>query len=301
MTTGTKAERAAAAALAANNGFSLISSQKLLQLYALMLKCRMIEERMRTLMEPGKRDGWYTAVAGREAAIAGAAIDLLPEDSVVSSPNHFLVDFIKGLPLNRVIAGLSLRSTDRETSGDQLTEAAGVAQCNKVKKNGKIVAVFHDGDAASIESWNQALSLAGVNRLPMLFVSSSTAQAGLESVGMQTRVNKKAAWPHRFPSITVHGSDVVAVYRVATEAIAHARRGNGATLIECTGLGSGGHAETGPIQKMEAYLSRKGLFNEGLKRETAAAFGKELDAAIATAAAKRSPASPKSAIDRLNS
>lgn len=301
MTTGTKVERAARAALAGNNGFSLISSQKLLQLYTSMLKCRMIEERVRTLMEPANFDGCSAAAKGREAALVGAAIDLLPEDSVVHSPNHFHAEFIKSLCLDRVNSSLGLRRASRETPDHQLTAAIEQARCNKVGMNGMIVAVFRDGDAASTESWNQSLSLAGVNRLPMLFVSSSTAQAGPESVNVQSRVDKKSAWPHDFPSIAVDGTDAVAVYRVATEAIAHARKGNGATLIECNSCGSGGHSETNPILKMEAYLSRKGLFSENLKREAVAAFGKELDAVLATAAAKLSPASPKSANGRLNS
>jgi TPP-dependent pyruvate/acetoin dehydrogenase alpha subunit len=73
----------------------------------------------------------------------------------------------------------------------------------------------------------------------------------------------------------------VAVYRVATEAIMHARKGNGATLIECETAG-GGKAHD-PILKMEVYLTRKGLFSEGLKSKTVASFTKELKAALATA------------------
>lgn len=281
MTTRTQEQSpVAAAALDGNNGFSLISNQKLLQLYTSMVRCRMIEERLRTLIEPGKFDGRYAAATGREAALAGVAIDLDPEDSVAPSPNNFLANFIKGLRLDRVISSLRVRGASRETSDNQLEEATGAAQSNKIGKNGKIVAVFRDGDEASLESWNQALSLVDAGRLPMLFVSYSTVQTGLESLNVQSRVEKSDARPYGFPSITVDGSDVVAVYRVATEAITHARKGNGATLIECVTWRSDHHSSTDPILKMEAYLTRKGLFSEELKREAAAAFSSELDAAI---------------------
>jgi len=75
---------------------------------------------------------------------------------------------------------------------------------------------------------------------------------------------------------------VVAVYRVATESITHARMRHSATLIEC-------HLWDGddPILKMEKYLKRKGLFTPKLKRNIAAAFTRELDAALRAAANKR--------------
>jgi TPP-dependent pyruvate/acetoin dehydrogenase alpha subunit len=79
-----------------------------------------------------------------------------------------------------------------------------------------------------------------------------------------------------FPAIAVDGNDVVAVYRVATESIAHARRGNGPTLIECMVERSKSHD---PIRKMEAYLMRRGLFSKGMKVEIADRFTRQLDAA----------------------
>jgi pyruvate dehydrogenase E1 component alpha subunit len=59
------------------------------------------------------------------------------------------------------------------------------------------------------------------------------------------------------PSISVDGNDVVAVYRVATEAIAHARKGHGPTLIDCQLVNPGD-----PLQNMKKYLMRKGLVDE---------------------------------------
>jgi TPP-dependent pyruvate/acetoin dehydrogenase alpha subunit len=63
---------------------------------------------------------------------------------------------------------------------------------------------------------------------------------------------------------------------VATEAIAHARRGNGPTFIECKGERSKAHD---PILNMEMYLKRKGLFSKKTKLEIAAGFTEILDAA----------------------
>jgi TPP-dependent pyruvate/acetoin dehydrogenase alpha subunit len=83
--------------------------------------------------------------------------------------------------------------------------------------------------------------------------------------------------------IPVDGCDLVAIYRVATECITHARKGNGASLIHCVTLHSANRADNDPIVKMEAYLSRKGLFRDGLKREVAGSIAAELDAAVEAA------------------
>ncbi len=119
--------------------------------------------------------------------------------------------------------------------------------------------------------------------MPILFVcqpslSNSEAQTGIEEIGLDAQACG-------LPAITVDGSDVVAVYRVATEAITHARKGNGATLIACTAFHSDHSPESDPILKMEAYLSRKSLFSAELKREVTGSFTMELDAAIQTVAA----------------
>jgi TPP-dependent pyruvate/acetoin dehydrogenase alpha subunit len=107
--------------------------------------------------------------------------------------------------------------------------------------------------------------------LPILFVCQTSVSNSPESLTSRD---------YGFPCIPVDGSDVVAVYRVATEAITHARKGNGATLIECVPCPSADRSEIDPILKMEAYLTRKGLFSEGLKREVADSFSRELDCTI---------------------
>ena len=116
----------------------------------------------------------------------------------------------------------------------------------------------------------------------------------------QSRDIAQKAQAYGFPGITVDGNDVVAVYRVASEAIAHARKGNGPTLIECKTYRWYGHSEidpakyrdpeeverwkaNDPILNMEKYLMRKGLFSEEYKQKVAAEFSKELGVAIESA------------------
>lgn len=276
MTTRTKEESAIlTAALAGNHGFSLISNEKLIQLYASMVKCRLIEEWTQGLTARRRLDRNGIAFVGREAAVAGVAVDLEPEDRVVPSSSNSLVKLVKSRGRGRIISPLPSSGAGRETIDDEFTKAAAMARSNKRKKNARIVVVFSGGVEAKIGSWNRTLGLAGAEQLPMLFVSCPTVKSG---------VVERASSSLGFPSIPVDGSDVVAVYRVATEAIAHARKGSGATLIECVASGAEGKSSIDPILKMEVYLSRKGLFSEPLKREVAEGFRNELNTAMKAAA-----------------
>ncbi len=107
------------------------------------------------------------------------------------------------------------------------------------------------------------MASAVLHDLPMVFLSANHPP--------------QKAKADRPPTITVDGNDVVAVYRVACEAITHARLGNGPTLIE---LQTYSLCPGDPIQNMENYLTRKGIFSVGFKSEILAEFSSELDAAI---------------------
>ena len=269
MTTSTNEQ--SAAATAGNNGFSLISSVKLLQLYATMVKCRKLAERAHALFPQGKLD--INAAIGQEAAAVGVAIDLLPEDTVAAAPRDLIVNFIHGEPLNLLFARLSSRAAQP----DQFKLALSAALANKTAKNGRIAVAFSSDDSAPSGLWREALSQAGTLQLPILFVCPTQLSPQPQHRKQQTGGEEIAAQVCGIPCIPVDGHDVVAVYRVATEAIAHARKGNGATLIECSFDRSTAHD---PFLKMEAYLTRKGLFSVGWKRKVATGFTRELDAAV---------------------
>jgi len=302
------------------NGFSLISSEKLIQLYGTMLKCRMLEERVQSLLKQGRLRCGYSAAAGQEAAAAGIVLDLLREDSVGPPDSGLMACFVRGLSWERLFRKLlapgegpetELPASDRSgfaslnvldpasTLSSQLNLSIKVAQTNKLERNGLIAVVFCDEEPASQDSWHEALKIAGRQELPMIFVLNRD-----ESHSQESRVkpggNSTRAPENGIPSIPVDGSDVVAVYRVASEAMGRARKGFGSTVIECVASGLSGRAAVrsgkdsprkdaewwrvgDPIAKMEEYLTRKGLFRAALRTEVCIEFNQELDAAIALA------------------
>ena len=300
------------------DSFSLVSDEKLLQIYTAMVKCRMLAKEVEALSQQGKLAAGVRAAAGNEAIVTGLAIDLLPDDVVSSTRHDLAASLLKGLPLETIISRVMASRRGRRKSpgrvhadrslhgilppsstlAGQLNVACGVALANLMAKNGRIVTVFCEGSDDPTETCGEALAFAGANKLPVLFVCHSDSHPEPEAAA-HARPSSLAdtSLACGVPAITVDGNDAVAVYRVAYESITRARQGRGPTLIAC-GMNhhdlarylrtkSRGTQRVGPndpIRNMEVYLTRKDLFNARLKRRITAAFGSELDAAIQTLA-----------------
>lgn len=252
----------------ADNGFSLISNDKLLALYAALLKCRMISRRL------------GSGHAQREASLAaavGVAVDLRARDSLAASGTGALARFSK----SNLSGGASLRRILSAHSGRGVSPAAALraamrkARMNKGEagqgeSNTAIAVAFCEDSCAPAQIWRECLREAALKRLPILFVCCTKDETDhVESLAPKSR----------FPVVVVDSDDVVAIYRVASEAIAHARRGNGPTLIVCRPWPLVEHHSIhvhDPIVTMERYLARKGLFTPEFKRKTVSGFGREL-------------------------
>jgi TPP-dependent pyruvate/acetoin dehydrogenase alpha subunit len=296
-------------AQAEKNGFSLISDGKLLGLYTAMVKCRMIAEWATLLRRQGRAGKDFATGVGHEAVMAGVVADLLPGDTLSLSRGNLVAGIVTGTPLDKLFA--SLGETDNgwhfameqggngggnrvaaQTADEQIRVACNAALAHKTAGNGKVAVVFCADWQNEAGAWHKALSHAGTHELPILFVIHQDAHAEGESGGVQGKVPNFAIEPLALgvPAITVDGNDVVAVYRVAFEALARARQGRGATLIECAGtrfqdtseidgVDTGERDAHDPIRKMQAYLERKRLFNPEAAQSIAAEFSRKLDAA----------------------
>lgn len=273
MTTARSTATPVAAAQPPHNGFSLISNEKLLQLYRTMLQCRQLQTRIHT-----------TAIS--EAPIAGLSIDLLPADTLAPGPRGLTASFIKGLPLRAILAPAGRKPSFRYASihlippslglDAQLQRAFAAAKENKARRNKKLVVVFCGDPRTESKIFPELLRQAGKRKLPMLLACTSAPDAeDLTLLANECEIS----------SMTVDGADAVAVYRAATEATAHARRGSGPTLIECkpwvhTGQTAAERRKAADsIFRMEEYLTRKSLFDKKLKASIKTKFRKELDSA----------------------
>lgn len=242
-----------------NKDFSLISREKLLTLYAGLLRCRMLEDFVAQNV-PARRSASRTRSAAAVAACAGHA----PGDEFAAPPRDFLPAFVKGEDLAAIFSALHTPADAQRTQfSKQLHAALAAARKHHENGNRNIMVIF--GRPSTGRQWQAMLRAATNELLPIIFVCKGQS-------------HQRSLRPPRYlPAITVDRDDVVALYRVVSEGIAHARRGNGPTLIECVPWHTAGKlVRSDAITNMEAYLAQKGISPVRRKARVKAQFESEL-------------------------
>ncbi len=271
---------------AGGNGFSIISKAKLLALYKALLRCRAFDDRFTNRREletfRQSNNGCGRKGPTPHAAAVAALIDLLPGDTVLAAKADFIPRFLRGATANAILANLRGPAvSDGASLPLLLRRALRAGRARKRRHKRRIAVAFwrHESEAPTL--WRETLRTAGAERLPILFIrchqlALPRAKATAETCGV--------------PAIAVDANDVVALYRVACESIAHARRGNGPTLIECVPwplpLPQDGAVHDATL-KMERYMAHSGIPFLRSQCETAETFARER-----RTAAKRSRSGP---------
>ena len=300
----------ATAAAAVSTGGSLISDAKLKQLYATMVQCRLLTERVCRLRGQPRSAGLYAASMGQEALATGCAIDLQPEDTIALAPQNAIAGLIKGVPLGEIVAQIYARPSAHSrshniimpspTQSTQLGLATSVALANRQKKKSNIVVVFSDKATTALGCWHEALELAASKSLPIIFVVGDnpwTDPASFKSSDDEAGPSDKAR-SYGFPIIPVDANDVVAVYRVACESVERVRQGGAPVLVEGKPYrlssqakrrlanSAASRSESDALTHMEHYLKAKGLFTRSWKDQVVQEFSRKLDNALRDAKKK---------------
>lgn len=118
--------------------------------------------------------------------------------------------------------------------GTQLPQAVGVALADKMKNRDSVTISFFGDGAASQGDCHEAMNFAGIHKLPVVFLCENNRYAISVPLRQQMPVESIAsrASSYGIPGIEVDGTDIVASYEAIKEAVARARSGNGATLVE---------------------------------------------------------------------
>jgi TPP-dependent pyruvate/acetoin dehydrogenase alpha subunit len=264
-------------------GGSLISDEKLKQLYVTMLQCRLLTERAHNL----RRQATLKASMGQEAIATACAIDLVPDDTLVLPPNDSVAGLVKGIPLGDLVAQLFAPKTPASAQGDHLNTATAAAVTHKRNQNNNVVVVFAGEATTKLPCWGEALKFARRRRLPIMFVVENNPWPGTKPIEEPEDFALKARSYGLF-GITVDGNDVVAVYRVAYESLDRLRHCDGPVLVEARPYHTVGQrklskSDRDPLLHMERYLTAKKLFTEPWKQTVIAAFSRQLDAAVRAA------------------
>lgn len=132
--------------------------------------------------------------------------------------------------------------------GALLPLAAGMALSAELRKSGQVVVVFFGDGANNQGTFHEALNLASIQRLPVVFVCNNNQYSISMSFSRSTAVPNVAdrAAAYAIPGVVVDGIDVLAVHRAGREAVARAHNGDGPPLIEAKTFRWRGHTESDP-------------------------------------------------------
>lgn len=234
----------------------LPAREKLLWMYKCMTLIREFEERLKWLVETGVPVGAVHYYTGQEACAAGVCAALEPSDWIASTHRGHGHCIAKGVEVHRMMAeiygkttgsnrakGGSMHITDVRVGmlgvnpivGMGVTHAVGAALSAKVRKTDRIAVAFFGEGAASIGAVHEAMNLAAIWKLPVVFVCENNGYAQSTPVEYAVSVPRIAdrAAAYSMPGVTVDGQDVIAVWQASVAAVQRARSGGGPSLIEC--------------------------------------------------------------------
>lgn len=230
--------------------------EKLLWMYEHLTLIREFEERLKWLVETGVPVGAVHYYTGQEACAVGVCAALQPSDWIASTHRGHGHCIAKGVEVHRMMAELYGKSTgsNRGKGGSMhitdvrvgmlgvnpivgmgATHAVGAALSAKVRKTQQVAVSFFGEGAAGIGAVHEAMNLAAIWKLPVIFVCENNGYAQSTPVEYALSVPHIAdrAAAYNMPGVTVDGQDVLAVWEAAVAAVDRARAGQGPSLIEC--------------------------------------------------------------------
>ena len=313
-----------------DSGTQALSSERAVELYRLMSKVHYSDQRVRKGLSSGEIAMSYWPVDGQEAMSAGAALALSAGDRVVTTyrglgdvvakgidlPGYFAEILGRGTGLSKGKAGaMGIHDPEHGIAwstgivGAGPLIANGIALAEAVKGSDRVVLVSFGDGATSIGYVHEAMNMAALWSLPVVFFCQNNAWAECTPVAGYTRTARLSdrAAGYAMPGVTVDGTDPHAVYRAVAEAAERARFGAGPSFVEAVAYRLQGHyfgdqmAYADPdelvVKRADPPFARyrRRLIDEGLATEAEldridAELIAEIDAAFASAREAEPPA-----------
>jgi TPP-dependent pyruvate/acetoin dehydrogenase alpha subunit len=253
-----------------------------------MVLIRLFEDAVQRLFMQGEIQGTTHLYQGQEAVSVGVCAALTEGDAVAATYRGHGACLAMGTDPTALMAELLGRETGvcggRAGTmnvidlahgvigcfgivGGSIAAATGAALASRVKADGTVAVAFFGDGAVNQAYFHECLNFAAVMSLPVVYVCENNLYGEwtrMEAVTAGGQIAGRAA-AYGLPGMQVDGNDLIAVHDAASEAVARARRGDGATLIEARTYRHKGHSrlDTGeryrPAEEVEAWLAQDPL------------------------------------------
>lgn len=293
-----------------------LSNEELLDLYKAMLKPRMIEEKMLILLRQGKISKWFSGI-GQEAIAAGVTLALQPEEYILPMHRNLGVFTNRNVPLNRLFSQWQgkksgfTKGRDRSFHfgtqefrivgmishlGPQLGVADGIALADRLRGNKRVTAVFTGEGATSEGDFHEALNIAAVWDLPVLFCVENNGYGLSTPTSEQFRCKHIAdkGKGYGMESYIIDGNNILEVYSRLKALTKSVRQRPRPLLLEFKTFRMRGHEEASgtkyvpqnlldewaardPIENYVAYLKEQKVLSEEVEVEIKKDFIHEID------------------------
>lgn len=278
-----------------------LSDGQLIHFYRSLLWPRMIEDKMLLLLRQGKISKWFSGI-GQEAIAAGATLALQQDEWIMPLHRNLGVFTTRNMPLHKLFkqwqGAKDGYSKGRERSfhfgnrehhicgmishlGPQLAIADGVALAHKLKKENKVSLAFTGEGGTSEGDFHEALNVAAVWDLPVIFIIENNGYGLSTPVSEQYRcislIDK--AKGYGMEGVQIDGNNILSVYDTIKGVREYCIKNQKPYLIECLTFRMRGHEEASgtkyvppdlfrlweqkdPIKNYERYLIEAGVMNE---------------------------------------
>ncbi|MCG8346887.1 MAG: thiamine pyrophosphate-dependent dehydrogenase E1 component subunit alpha [Chloroflexales bacterium] len=313
--------------------FAGLSLERLRDLLLQMERIRLFEETAEQLYMRGLVHGTMHLSIGQEASAVGAVAALEPDDYILSTHRGHGHCIAKGADLGRMMAefmgketgycrgrGGSMHIADVEGGNlgangivaGGIPIAAGVGLSMQMQASRQVCLSFFGDGAANEGAFHEALNMAAIWKLPVIFFCENNTYAMSMAVHQAFAIESisQRALAYGLPSQTVDGNDLIAVYAATVAAVARAREGDGPTLIEARTYRWRGHSKSDrnlyrtqaeiddwkgkdPIVRLRDHMLAAGLLSTTEAEAISAQARADVNAAVAFAETSPEPDSER--------